>query len=148
MKCDSALEVPVNQVCAFCAYLSGLRPYTIIANSGDIAVLVTREQRGVPHVLVVPVRHVETILDLADTEAGALMLSIRRAAQAINDAYHRPGIAIWQNNGIAANQTIGHLHFHVAGTLDAGGTDWGKVEELPLDATESIGRRLRPYLHL
>jgi histidine triad (HIT) family protein len=83
-----------------------------------MAVLVTREQRGISHVLVMPVIHRESILDVTDQEAGALMEVIRRAARAIDWADGRPGIAIWQNNGLPAHQTIPHLHFHVAGTLE------------------------------
>jgi len=142
------LELPDNGSCAFCEYLGGQRPYTTVTTNEQIAVLVTREQRGIPHLLVVPVRHRETILDLDDEEAKELMVGIRQTALAINEAYRRPGIAIWQNNGIPASQTVSHVHFHVAGTLDEGGTDWNEVEELPLDATDVIARKLSPHLKL
>ena len=78
------------------------------------------------HLLVVPVRHCPTILDLRDEESGALMREIRHAARIVNAADKRPGIAIWQNNGIAANQAVAHVHFHVAGTLEAGGDPVGR----------------------
>jgi histidine triad (HIT) family protein len=148
MKSTNSLELPDYATCAFCAYLRGLRPYTIIRKNDKVAVLVTREQRGLPHLLVLPVRHRETILDLNDEEAGALMIGIRQVAVAINESYQRPGIAVWQNNGVAANQTIGHVHFHVAGSLDGGGTEWGDVEELSLEETDSISDRLSPYLRI
>ena len=142
------LEPPDGGGCAFCDYLSGRRPYTTVASNERISVLVTREQRGVPHLLVIPVRHKETILDLDDEEAKALIIGVRQVAIAIDEAYRRPGIVIWQNNGVPASQTISHVHFHVAGTLDEGGTDWGDVEELPLHITDAIGRKLSPHLDL
>jgi histidine triad (HIT) family protein len=145
---ENALKLASNDDCAFCAYLVGRRPYTIVAQNQKIAVLVTREQRGMPHLLVIPIRHVETILDLADAEAGDLMLGVRQAARAIDEAYRRPGISVWQNNGMSAHQTINHLHFHVAGTLDGGGTNWGEVDELPINVTDGIRRKLDPYLHI
>src|SRR5215472_3463059 len=131
----TAIEVPANRHCAFCAYLRGDRPYVVIQRGGQTATLVTREQRGVPHLLVIPVQHRETILDLTEAEGSALMHAIRRAAAAIDAAYSRPGIVVWQNNGVPASQSIGHVHFHVAGTLDEGGTKWGEVEKLPLEET-------------
>jgi histidine triad (HIT) family protein len=94
-------------------------------------------------VLVVPVRHRESILDVTDEEAAALMRGIRRAARAIDWAEGRPGIAIWQNNGIPAHQSIPHLHFHVAATIPGGGTNWDDVNELTLTETEEIAERLR-----
>jgi histidine triad (HIT) family protein len=148
MTDDSALDVPENQACAFCDYLAGRRPFTVAARTEQIAILVTREQRGLPHLLVVPTAHRKTILDLTDSETAAIALGVRAAAQAINDAYERPGIAIWQNNGVPAHQTIAHAHFHVAGTLPEGGTEWGEVSEEPLEKTAAIARNLVPYLRL
>jgi histidine triad (HIT) family protein len=136
------IELPVNDDCAFCAYLRGARPYTIFFRDQLVAILITREQRGVSHLLVVPTRHCGTILDLTDEESTAMMREIRHAAHVIDLADRRPGIAIWQNNGIPANQTINHLHFHVAGTLEAGGTDWGEVPELSVAETDEIADKL------
>jgi histidine triad (HIT) family protein len=72
-----------------------------------------------------------------------LMEVIRRAARAIDWADGRPGIAIWQNNGLPAHQTIPHLHFHVAGTLPGGGTNWDETTELSVAETETIAEKLR-----
>jgi histidine triad (HIT) family protein len=58
-------------------------------------------------------------------------------------ADRRPGIAVWQNNGIAANQAVAHVHFHVAGTLEEGGTQWGEVPRLSVAETDAMAERLR-----
>lgn len=142
----TALQVPRNDHCAFCAYLRGERPYSIVSVDDIVAILVTREQRGLPHLLVLPVAHRATILDLDDSEAAAVILAVRRAAQAISDRYQRPGIAIWQNNGEPAKQKVGHVHFHVAGTLEGGGTEWDDVEELSLRETDLIADQIRAVL--
>ncbi|WP_425005029.1 HIT family protein [Mycolicibacterium sp. S3B2] len=148
MSGESALDIPDNAACAFCDYLSGRRPFTVAARTDEIAVLVTREQRGLPHLLVVPTTHRETIVDLRDNEVVALAIGVRAAARAIDDAYQRPGIAVWQNNGIPANQTIAHVHFHVAGTLPGGGTNWGEVQEESLEQTNTIAQTIAPHLRL
>jgi len=142
----SSLEVPSREPCAFCEYLAGRRPYTVLWRETKVAVLVTREQRGIAHLLALPVEHRETILDLEQTEAAPLMIAIRDAANAIDEAYERPGIAIWQNNGLPAHQQIPHLHFHVAGTLPEGGTDFGDVRELAVSETDAIAGRLRSFV--
>lgn len=142
----SHLVVPDAYPCAFCEYLAGVRPFTILQRNDMAAILVTREQRGVSHLLVVPIRHAPTILDLQDEEAVAVMGLVRRAASAIDRVEKRPGISVWQNNGVDAHQAIPHLHFHVAGTIPGGGTDWDEVRELSLDETAEIAARLRPYV--
>ncbi len=143
MTVSRSIELPDDGPCAFCAYLDGSRPYTVLRRDGLVAVLVTREQRGVSHLLVIPVRHTPTILDLTDAEAEAVMTWLRRATSAIDQAERRPGISVWQNNGAAAGQAISHFHCHVAGTLPGGGTDFGSVEELEVADTDRIAERLR-----
>lgn len=139
------LVLPDSYPCAFCDYLSGTRPFTVLHREDDAAVLVTREQRGVSHLLVVTTRHVPTILELEDGEAHSVMDLVRRSARAIDAVEQRPGISVWQNNGVDAHQAIPHLHFHVAGTFDGGGTEWDEVHELSVDETDAIADRLRPH---
>ncbi|GAA1056222.1 hypothetical protein GCM10017608_27200 [Agromyces luteolus] len=141
---NGSISLPHEERCAFCDYLSGNRPYTVLWREKRVAVLVTREQRGVGHVLVIPTRHIPTLLDLADWEARDLMIAIRDAARTIDLTFERPGIAVWQNNGKSARQAIPHLHFHVAGTLPGGGTDFSEVDELAVELTDEIGRTLAP----
>jgi histidine triad (HIT) family protein len=139
---DSNIDIPQDDPCSFCDYLSGRRAYTVLCRSELVAVLVTREQRGFGHVLVLPTRHYPTLLESTVAERHSLIDTVALAAAAIDEAYERPGIAVWQNNGTAAHQAIGHLHFHVAGTLPGGGTDFGDVPELSVSDTDAIAKRL------
>lgn len=142
MMTDTSIELPHEDPSAFCDYLAGRRPYTIVCRTHLVAVLVTREQRGIGHVLVVPTRHCATLLEATAPERHALIDTVAAAAARIDDVYERPGIAIWQNNGSPAHQAISHLHFHVAGTLPRGGTEFGTVPELSVDETDDIARNL------
>ena len=148
MSSGSAIQLPEDSGCAFCAYLSGVRPYTILYRTLDTAIFVTREQRGKPHLLVLPVRHVPTILELTDAEAASVAIELRNVASLIDRAYSKPGIAIWQNNGVPAGQKISHVHFHVAGTLDGGGTQFGAVKEISIAETDEIAKKLLGANHV
>jgi histidine triad (HIT) family protein len=142
MISETSIDLPEHDGCPFCAYLKNERPYTILTRTEDTATFVTREQRGRPHLLVLPVRHVPTILELTDREVAALAIQVRNAARLIDRAFAKPGIAVWQNNGVPAGQAISHVHFHVAGTLDGGGTEFGVVEEISVEDTDKIARKL------
>jgi histidine triad (HIT) family protein len=142
----SHLAIPDAHPCAFCDYLSGVRPFTILHRENHAAVLVTREQRGFSHLLIVTTRHAPTVLDINDDESEAVMRLVRISARAIDKVEKRPGISVWQNNGVDAHQAIPHFHTHVAGTVPGGGTDWDRVRELSLEQTEAIAERLRPYI--
>lgn len=140
------LQVPqLDDPCSFCDYLSGRRPFSVLQRSDLTAVLVTREQRGLGHLLVVPIAHRRTLLDLEPDEGAAVMATLIDAARAITRAFEPGGVAVWQNNGIPANQTIPHVHFHIAGTLPAGGTEFGDVPELSVEEADQIAERLRPF---
>lgn len=146
MRDEPAIELPDEDKCAFCDYLSGRRLYTVLWREDRVAALVTREQRGIAHMLILPTNHVPSLLHLLDEDAMAMMIALRDAGTSIDRAYGRPGISVWQNNGLAAHQAIPHLHFHIAGTLPGGGTDLGEVPELPVKATDKIARRLAPFV--
>ena len=140
------LALPPSAPCSFCDYLAGTRPYTILDRNELTAILVTYEQRGRGHVLVIPVRHRLTVLDLSAVERAAVMDGVVRAVDAITKAFDPEGVAVWQNNGIPAHQSVPHVHFHVAGTLPEGGTTWGCVERLDIATTDGIAAQLRPHL--
>lgn len=139
---QTSIDVPPGDPCAFCDYLSGARPYTVLFRGDLASVLVTREQRGVGHVLVIPNRHCPTLLEASEPELHALIELVASVSSLIDEAFERPGIAIWQNNGLSAHQAIPHLHFHVAGTLPGGGTDFAEVPELTLEGTDAIAAKL------
>jgi histidine triad (HIT) family protein len=140
------LALPPSDPCSFCDYLAGTRSYTILDRDDLTAMLVTYEQRGRGHVLVIPVRHRLTVLDLSAAERAAVMDGVVRAVDAITKAFDPEGVAVWQNNGIPAHQSVPHVHFHVAGTLPQGGTIWGAVEQLDIATTDGIAAQLRPHL--
>jgi histidine triad (HIT) family protein len=139
------VELPEDDPCSFCEYLAGRRPYTILDRDDRVATLITRQQRGRLHVLVVPVAHRPTILDLQQPEYEGLLATVVRASRAIAAAVDAEGIAIWQKNGVANGQTVPHVHFHVAATLPGGGTEWGPVPTLSVQVTDDLAEQLRPH---
>lgn len=65
------------------------------------------------HTLVIPRRHVASLPDLTPDEACALW-SLLAEARAALDAELRPdGYNIGINDGLAAGQTVMHLHVHL-----------------------------------
>lgn len=65
------------------------------------------------HVLVVPRRAGENLLDTpADAVAAAIGVA-QRIARAIDRAFAPQGLVVTQFNRAAAGQTVFHLHFHV-----------------------------------
>jgi len=65
------------------------------------------------HALLMPTKHYETLLEMPPTEVGKLYSLVPRIARAIISAVKADGFNVGQNNGIAANQIVPHVHIHV-----------------------------------
>jgi len=65
------------------------------------------------HTLVIPKEAAETIFDLSPEAAAATIKTTQKVAAAVKKAFAAPGIMLVQLNGVAAGQSIPHLHFHI-----------------------------------
>lgn len=63
------------------------------------------------HVLICPVRHVDTLLDLPDELMQPLLGAAKRIAGAMGEAFGAEGTFLGMNNVIS--QSVPHLHLHV-----------------------------------
>jgi histidine triad (HIT) family protein len=65
------------------------------------------------HALVMPTQHYETLLQMSPAEVGKLYSLVPTFAKAIISAVKADGFNVGQNNGIAANQIVPHVHVHI-----------------------------------
>lgn len=65
------------------------------------------------HVLVIPKEGGETIFDISDAAAAALIKTTKKVAAGVQKVTNAPGIMLAQLNGPAAGQTVFHVHFHI-----------------------------------
>jgi len=95
--------------CLFCA----IPPEQILID-GPIAVA-ARDSYPVSkgHTLIIPRRHVASFFETTEEERQA-MLKLLDEVKALLDREHKPdGYNIGINNGLAAGQTVMHLHMHL-----------------------------------
>jgi histidine triad (HIT) family protein len=65
------------------------------------------------HTLVITKEPAEGILDLSAEGAAALIKTTQKVARAVKTALAAPGVMLVQLNGVAAGQSIPHIHFHI-----------------------------------
>lgn len=63
------------------------------------------------HTLLVPRRHVDTLLDLPDDLVAPLFTDARRIARAMEEGFGADGTFVGVNNRVS--QSVAHLHIHV-----------------------------------
>lgn len=65
------------------------------------------------HVLVLPKEPAAEIFELSEAAAEAAIRTTQRVARAVRSAFQPDGLSIGQFNGVAAGQTVPHVHFHI-----------------------------------
>lgn len=104
------------ETCIFCRIVRGDFGTEFLAERKTAVAFRDIDPKAPTHVLVVPRRHLESLLELEDSDAG---LAVDLLALA-NEVARREGIAesgfrVLTNIGEHSGQTVSHLHFHVMG---------------------------------
>ena len=99
--------------CVFCAIAAGEIPcFKVFEDDFALAYLdVNPFSEG--HTLVIPKSHTTGLLDTPEETLAALLARVKKVAAHIKTALGCDGFHILQNNGAAAGQTVGHIHFHI-----------------------------------
>ena len=99
--------------CVFCAIAAGEIPcFKVFEDDFALAYLdINPFSEG--HTLVIPKAHTTGLLDTPEETLAALLARVKKVAAHLKSALGCAGFHILQNNGAAAGQTVGHIHFHI-----------------------------------
>ena len=103
----------MSKPCIFCSIIAGQEPSVQIHHENGFLVLMDKYPINPGHALVMPTKHYETLLHMPLAEVGKLYSLVPRIAKAIISAVKADGFNVGQNNGIAANQIVPHVHVHI-----------------------------------
>ncbi|UDG82660.1 HIT family protein [Candidatus Vallotia lariciata] len=84
-----------------------------VSETKDVLAFMDLMPKADGHVLVVPKEAAAKIFDLSDAAGVACFRMVHRISIAIQAVFKPDGILVAQFNGVAAGQTIPHVHFHV-----------------------------------
>jgi ATP adenylyltransferase len=137
-----------DSVCVFCsAHQSADDGATLVVHRGaHNFVILNRFPYTSGHLMVVPYRHVATLIDLSDDALMEMSQLARRAEKHLRAVYHPDGLNLGMNIGKSAGAGIaGHLHLHVLPRW-TGDTNFmtvvGETRVVP-EALETAWRKLR-----
>ncbi|HEY5090863.1 MAG TPA: HIT family protein [Polyangia bacterium] len=97
--------------CVFCAIVSGEHPAAIVARDEASVAFLDARPLFKGHVLVVPVAHTGTLVDLPPAEIGPYFAAVQRVARAVEIGLGADGTFVAMNNKVS--QSVPHLHTHV-----------------------------------
>lgn len=102
--------------CVFCQIIEGKIPSTQVYK--DKKVVAFRDIRPLApvHILIVPLKHIETLHDIPEDDLGLISHMISVACKiAAKESIDKKGYRVVINCGPEGGQIIPHLHMHLIG---------------------------------
>ena len=99
------------QLCVFCKIIRKDLAADIVYQDEETIAFLDRHPLFPGHLLLSPLKHYETLLDLPAELAGSMMRKTQLLARAVESAMEAEGTFIAINNRVS--QTVPHLHIHV-----------------------------------
>ncbi len=104
--------------CVFCKIAAKEIPAKIVYESQDVLAFQDINPEAPIHLLIITKKHIENIIELTDSDCD-LFYNIGLAIKKLAADYQLDsGFRIVNNCGIAAGQSVNHLHFHLLGGRD------------------------------
>lgn len=106
----------MSDQCIFCSIIDGRRPGKILYQDEDLVVLKDIAPQAPHHYLIVPRKHIPTVMDMneaPDDLAGKIFRAAARIAREMGFADQ--GFRVVSNCNRDGGQTVWHLHFHLLG---------------------------------
>jgi histidine triad (HIT) family protein len=94
-----------------CQIVSGELPAAVVVHDDQMVAFLDHRPVFKGHVLIAPVRHVDTMLDLPSELMVPLLSTAQRVAEAVGNALGAEGTFMAVNNVVS--QSVPHLHLHV-----------------------------------
>lgn len=128
-----------DSTCIFCRIIRGEIPCLKVFEDESSLAFLDIGPLAEGHLLIVPKVHRARLEEMSGQEVAAVTRRLPALARAVMAATGAEAYNVLQNNGAAAQQSVGHVHFHVIPRQegDALGYRWpsssypaGRAEEL------------------
>lgn len=133
--------------CSFCRIVAGLDPAEVVFETGSTLAFFPLEPATRGHTMVIPKRHVDSFLDLAEEDVPELGASVLHVGRALRAVLAPEGMNLITSSGEAASQSVEHVHIHLVPRWqgDPVGEIWPLKQATPEPIIENIADRIREY---
>lgn len=106
----------MSEHCVFCRIIAGEIPGDFVYRDDEIAAFRDVNPVAPTHILLVPVRHMESLEELQPEDVGLIGRMVLRAkALAEQESVAESGYRLVVNNGPDGGQVVPHVHLHLVG---------------------------------
>jgi len=130
--------------CIFCKIVAGDIPVCKILEDDAAIGFMDIGPVAEGHALLIPKEHYETIGDVPENIAAAVLKRLPQLVAAVKEVTGCQGVNVLQNNGAIAGQLVPHVHFHIIPRNPAGEFNFNwPVSKYPEGKMEELGRKIR-----
>lgn len=104
--------------CIFCSIVAKTNPATIIYEDGDVLAFNDIYPQAPVHILVIPKKHISSIIDATDDDV-VLLGKLVNTARCIASQKNLTGYKLSFNVGKEGGQVVFHIHLHLTGGWQA-----------------------------
>jgi histidine triad (HIT) family protein len=101
--------------CIFCKIAQGELQSDIIREDDQAVAFRDINSQAPTHILIIPKKHIPTLAEASEQEGSLLGHLLLMARQVAEDQNLVDGYRVVLNNGVAAGQTVFHIHLHLMG---------------------------------
>lgn len=99
--------------CLFCKIVAGEIPCHKVYEDENTLAFLDIHPHAKGHTVVIPKKHAATIWDINTETFELVAAGLQTAAGKVQDTLQPDGMNIGINNGKAAGQAVGHMHWHI-----------------------------------
>ena len=139
-----------NKSCIFCSIISGQQPGAQVYRDSNVLIIMDKYPINKGHTLVIPITHYENLLQMPLSEVSRLYSIVPTIAKAVVSAVKADGFNVGQNNGIAANQIVPHVHVHIVPRFidDSPDGKWPARKVACYDELKEIAEKIKDKIPL
>ena len=100
--------------CIFCKIIAGEIAVTPVHRDDDVVVITDINPQAPKHLLAIPVKHVETLAELSESDP-AVTARLMAVAASTGRSQSPDGFRLVVNTGENGGQTVDHAHVHILG---------------------------------
>jgi len=133
--------------CIFCRIATGDIPSAKIYEDENVLAFLDLAPVHPGHTLVIPKNHYKDMLEVPAELGPAVFAALQKVAGAVVKATGAQGFNIMQNNGLAAGQTMFHIHWHIIPRFDDDGLAmWAQGKYSDAAAMQEMAASVASYL--
>ena len=140
----------MTKSCIFCSIIAGQEAGVQVYRDLNFLVIMDKYPINPGHTLVMPIKHYENLLQMRSSEVGTLFSMASAVAKAIVSVIKADGFNVGQNNGIAANQIVPHVHVHIVPRFNDDSPDgkWPARRVAPREELVKIAHKIKQEVTL